>query len=316
MPFRAQGKTIRDPLGREITFHTGDNIRCYEIAGVSVRLDAGLPFSDRSFDPKFTKFRTSRAGNDSVRLHLRFSLPDIRKQDLGREVYRKPPWAIYRRRDSWLYLGISPDPSDPTLHKIAIFNDGHTRGRVYDSAKELFCAGGLHSLTLFPTDQIVLARVLADRQACYLHAAGMIIDGKGFLFIGHSDAGKSTTVTMLREEGEILCDDRIIVRRWPDGFRIHGTWSHGDIPDVSPNSAPLRAILFLEKADENRLLPIDDPKELVRMLPFFVVKPLVTADWWEKTLDLVGRIAREVPAYRMRFDRSGRIVQQLKELAS
>ena len=144
----------------------------------------------------------------------------------------------------------------------------------------------------------------------------MIVGGSGLLFVGHSDAGKTTTVTMLEGQGEILCDDRIVVRRWPEGFRIHGTWSHGDIPDVSAGSAPLRAILLLEKAGENRLVPLTDRKELVRILPFFVIKPLVTADWWEKTLDLVGAIAREVPVYRMRFDRSGRIVGALKELAS
>ncbi len=52
---------------------------------------------------------------------------------------------------------------------------------------------------------------------------------------------------ILRNKGEILCDDRIIVRRWPGGFRIHGTWSHGELPDVSTSDAPLRAIMFLEK---------------------------------------------------------------------
>ena len=45
-----------------------------------------------------------------------------------------------------------------------------------------------------------------------------------------------------------------------------------------------------------------------------VVRPVVTADWWEKTLALVGRIAAEVPAYRLRFDLSGGVVDLLKRL--
>jgi hypothetical protein len=132
------------------------------------------------------------------------------------------------------------------------------------------------------------------------------------LFVGHSEAGKSTTVTMLRDQGEILCDDRIIVRRWQDGFKIHGTWSHGDVPDVSNSCAPLNAIFLLEKAGTNEILPIEDRKEIIRMLPFYVVKPLVTAEWWKKTLDLMEKISREVPVYRLRLDKSGEVRGILK----
>ncbi len=78
------------------------------------------------------------------------------------------------------------------------------------------------------------------------------------------------------------------------------------MPDVSPASAPLRAILLLEQAQENRLIPVQDRQEIVRRLPFLLVKPLLTADWWEKTLDLLEQMAREVPVYRLKFDKSGR----------
>jgi hypothetical protein len=119
---------------------------------------------------------------------------------------------------------------------------------------------------------------------------------------------------MLRGQGEILCDDRIIVRRWPEGFRIHGTWSHGELQDVSPAGAPLRTIIYLEKAETNELIPIANKKERLAKVVSHVVKPLVTADWWEKTLVLVGRIANEIPAYRLRFDKSGQVVDLLKQL--
>ena len=144
----------------------------------------------------------------------------------------------------------------------------HTLGQIYHEDSRIFSEGNLHSLSLFPTDQIWLAPLLAGHQAFIFHAAGMKIGGQGFLFAGHSSAGKSTTVTLLKGEGEILCDDRMIVRRWPDGFRIHGTWSHGDVPHVSAAEAPLRAVLFLEKAKTNRLISITDPQEvLTRVLP-------------------------------------------------
>jgi len=86
------------------------------------------------------------------------------------------------------------------------------------------------------------------------------------------------------------------------------------VPDVSPNSAPLKAILFLEKAKENRLIPISDKKETTRRLLECLIKPFVTADWWEKTLSLVDKVVEEVPCYVLRFDKSGRVVGLLEKL--
>ena len=138
------------------------------------------------------------------------------------------------------------------------------------------------------------------------------------LFVGHSEAGKSTITRFLMASGdgdvEILCDDRNIVRRTDEGWRIYGTWSHGDVPVVSSASAPLRAILFLEKAAENTLTPLTDRREVARRLLACLIKPFVTAEWWSKTLDLVGRMAPEIPAYLMRFDKSGEIVAKLGRL--
>jgi hypothetical protein len=119
---------------------------------------------------------------------------------------------------------------------------------------------------------------------------------------------------------EILCDDRNIVRRWEGdhsghpGWWVYGTWSHGDVPDVSPASAPLRAIFFIEQAKENTLTPLTDRKEITRRLLACLIKPFVTADWWHKTLDLIEQMAGAVPCYLMRFDKSGEIVEELRKL--
>jgi hypothetical protein len=228
-------------------------------------------------------------------------------------VQRTPPWAIYRQPHAWVYRGITSEDDEGEPHRLAIFTEDHGRATIFRDPG-LFESRPLHALTTFPSDQILLARILADRQACMVHASGIIVDGQGLLFVGHSDAGKSTMIKLLRGQGEILCDDRIIVRRWPEGFAMHGTWSHGELPDVSPAGAPLRAILYLDQATTNELIPISDKVERLGGVLSHVVRPLVTADWWEKTLDVAGRIAAEVPAYRLRFDLSGQVVDLLKQL--
>ena len=286
----------------------------YEIADLTIKVEADFPLTSDIFTTKFSPFESSSSRSDQVVLRHYFSLPKLDALNPDDKAYHFPPWAIYRRPDGWLYLGIAAQPDELNFHRLAIFNLAHTLAEIYSPDDSLFRRGNLDSLSLFPTDQIWLARVLADRKGCIFHAAGMIINGSGFLFVGHSSAGKSTLVSLLQDEGEILCDDRIALRKWPHDFRIYGTWSHGDVPIVSPASAPLRAICLLEKAPHNRLIPIEDPREIVRTLPFYIVKPLVTVDWWEKTLDLIGAIAREVPVYRLQFDKSGQVRQVIRSL--
>jgi MoaA/NifB/PqqE/SkfB family radical SAM enzyme len=287
--------------------------RYYRIAGITIQVAADFPITDDTFLPKFELFRVEGPGEDTISLRLVPGAPKVSDLRLGQEVYRRAPWAIFRQRDSWAYLGTSPEGEVIDGANVSIFSLDYSRGTIC-RRPETFHVGGSHSLTAFPSDQILLAPLLALRQACFLHASGIILDGQGLLFVGHSDAGKSTMIKMLRGQGEILCDDRIIVRRWPDGFHIHGTWSHGELPDVSPAGAPLRAIFFLEQAEGNEAIPLSDTRDYLGRILSHVVRPLLTADWWEKTLDLAGKIATEVPAYRLRFDMSGQVVDLLKKL--
>ena len=288
--------------------------RYYEIAGLTVLVESDLPITAETFSPKFQEFQVEGPGDDLISIRHHFSLPDLKGQDLGVEVYRKAPWAIYRKGRSWIYLGISPDADGPTPYQVAVFNQDHSRGQIYHPQDDHFRQGGSPALTLMVTDQIWLARVLAHRQGCFLHSSGVIIAGQGLLFIGHSEAGKSTMVKMLQGKAEILCDDRNIVRRWPEGFRVHGTWSHGEVPLVSAASAPLRALLFLRKSSQNRLVRLENRREILGLLLGCLIKPLVTADWWDRTLDLMAAMVREVPCYELEFDQSGQIVSELEAL--
>lgn len=286
----------------------------FKIAGVTIRVDADLPITENTFHPKFDAFRVDDRGEDSIYLHHHFELPSLSALPLGREIYRRPPWAIFQSADAFHYTWIPQSPDDDEdQQRVAVFSLNHTRAEFYnDEVGEYeFRTGNIESLTLFPTDQILLARMLADRAACFIHSAGLISQGQGYLFVGHSSAGKSTITRLFESHAEILCDDRNIIRRWPDGFRVYGSWSHGDVPNVSGNDAPLKAIFFLHQACENRVMRMDNRWEITQNLLSCLIRPFVTVDWWAKTLDLVELIGREVPCYSLYFDTSGEIVEKV-----
>jgi hypothetical protein len=289
--------------------------RYYEIGGVTVEVRSDLPISEATFAAKFGLFEVAGPGRDTISIHHRFGLPELGPGQLGREVYRQPPWVIYSREDSWNYfmMARSREGSKPCC--VAIFDANYRRGEVYHAAADHFLRGGIDSLTGFPSDLTLLAQVFADRSGCVIHSAAAVLDGSGLLFVGQSGAGKSTTMKILDGRARILCDDRNIVRRWPDGFRVHGTWSHGEIARVSGAGAPLRAVLLLCQSRGNRLVRLTDLKAIVGRLLACLIRPLATAAWWEKSLDTVAALVREVPCYEMQFDQSGRIVPELATLA-
>lgn len=292
--------------------------RFYSIAAMTVEVDADLPITDGTFRPKFELFRTDGPAARNIEIRHHFSLPDMEGRDLGREVYHKAPWAVYRRGESWIYLGIYPEADDPRLHRVIIFNDDHTKAHVFHPSPELFEGGGHDSLMLLSSDQIFLARALPHWGAVFVHGASVILDGEGLLFLGQSGAGKSTMVKLLtaRFGGrlETLCDDRSIILREANGrYMLYGSWSHGELPTVSPNGAPLAGVFFLCQSPDNRLERKDEPRAVIADLLARFVRPLLSADWWGDVLGLADRMVRELPIYDAHFDKSGEICGRLEE---
>ncbi len=303
-------------------------------------MESDLAIANATFHHTFNLFQVDRPEEVTISIRHHAGFPDLEGQDLGEEVYQIGDWRIHKRSNAWIYLRTSASETRESerrsssvayrnqasegIERLAIFDHDHTRARVFGdlgSLLRLHSSRSDHSLLTparllgllrahrqlhsFRSDHnfltlAALAQVLADRGGCFIHSSGAIMDGQGFLFVGHSDAGKSTIRAMLKDEAgvEILGDDRNVIGRWPDGYRVHGVWSSMSVEDVSAASAPLRAILWLEQAPENRLIPLDDRMEVIRKL-------LATAEWWDKSLLIAQDIARQVPCYILRFDLSG-----------
>lgn len=311
--------------------------RYFRIADITVRIESDLDFRKVKFKDELMAFAVDGPGDDNVEFRHIFELPDLEGKDLGKELYRKPPWAISRKKDgTWFYLGISPDEKDTSLHRVAVFNSDHTRGTIYSPPNQinLVQEHEWQALSHFPTDQIWLGPLLADRNAVLVHSAAAIVNGHGLVFVGHSEAGKSTTMEILKaanREGvlstEILCDDRNVLRFWSASsgvksevrnvngqWLVHGTWSHGTTADVSPSSAPLSAILFLKQDRQNKIEPLTDRKKIWHQLLATLIRPMVTAEWWQKELDVLECIVNDIPCYTMHFDKSGKIVEEINRL--
>jgi len=59
---------------------------------------------------------------------------------------------------------------------------------------------------------------------------------------------------------------------------------------------------------------LTDRQEITRRLLACVIKPFVTVEWLEKTIDVVAQLSAEARFYLMRFDKSGAIVSEINRL--
>ena len=300
--------------------------RYFRIAGITIGIESDLDFNEFEFGHELKAFRVSGPGDDNVLIRHVFDVPDLKGKDFGHVIYNKVPWLISQKNGTWYYRAISQSEPDKTLQYGSFTND-HSQATIYTSPSvaSSLTSNGWHSLSLFPTDQIWLTPLLAQRRAILLHSSAILLNGMALLFIGHSTAGKSTIVTMLKEASqngriaqttEILCDDRNVVRKWDDGWRVHGTWSHGSVSEVSPSSGLLKAVLFLRQEKENRLVPLKDPMDIYGKLLSTTIKALTTREWWQKEMDLLAELIREIPFYTVNFDLSGDIVDSLAKLVT
>jgi len=148
---------------------------------------------------------------------------------------------------------------------------------------------------------VFLAR-LSRLRGVLVHACGLVIGGRGLLFLGTSGAGKSTTARLWKERGgvTILSDDRIVIRAEGDGYRIYGTPWHGEAGWETPASARLDAVFLLDQAPRNRIVEITPSSAVAQMM----VRSF-PAMWDQQGLEFavrfLARLAEKVPVRKLQF---------------
>ncbi len=155
---------------------------------------------------------------------------------------------------------------------------------------------------LHPVDRVLCMGVLANRGGFIVHSCGWACNGKSVLFPGVSGAGKTTLCRQLMAagQGNVLSDDRVVLREGPEGFRACGTPWPGDAKQARNESAPLAVLCFIEQSPEHRLIPIR-PAEALRRLMEAASIPWFSPKLRDLVLPQVERLVSTVPAYRLGF---------------
>lgn len=147
-------------------------------------------------------------------------------------------------------------------------------------------------------DLLGIETLMLSHRALLLHAAFIRSNGRGILFTAPSGTGKSTQASLWEKHmgAEILNGDRAGVRKIGDTWHAFGLPYAGSSNIFRNESAPLRAVVLLRQAKENRIYRISSA-EAMRS-----IYPEVTIHRWEpgfvnQAVDLFLELCSDVPFY-------------------
>ena len=146
------------------------------------------------------------------------------------------------------------------------------------------------------------ARRLSGRDSLLIHSSAAIADGKGFLFVGPSEAGKSTAIRNSAAH-HVLGDEMNLIHFTDAGPVVEGTPFNGTFRDKKPGSAPLAGVFLLNKAPAHSLTEVN-PAEAAshlaaEIVPFIGLEDTVSPDTVPQLVDAATRILEGVPVQRL-----------------
>jgi hypothetical protein len=221
-------------------------------------------------------------------------------------------WSSYARSGAHQFyfstpsLGTSP-------YKAAWFDEDFELGRILLNRRYLDDGRAVFPLE-YPIDELIMTHRLARGQGVEVHAVGLVDrDGSGYLFLGHSGAGKSTTARLWMPEAgvQLLSDDRIILRRHDGEFWMYGTPWHGDAGIASPGRARLTSLFILEQALVNKSVPLK-PSQAVAELFARSFAPHYIGEGLQFTLKFLEEVAERIPCSIFQFLPDSRAVEAIR----
>lgn len=174
-------------------------------------------------------------------------------------------WRLYSTGHSYVFqlfatnLGTTP-------YLIGRFDRTFRSGKVF-LHRPYFGRRRVVNPLQYPLDELLILHMLSRGRGVEVHACGLVQGGKGYLFAGHSGAGKTTMARLWKREPgvTVLSDDRIVLRRIDGRFWMYGTPWHGDAGLALPARAPLTQVFLIRHAAENAVVPIAGAEATARL---------------------------------------------------
>lgn len=224
-------------------------------------------------------------------------------------------------KDVEIYCNEDNPPSPPFRPVLEIINRGKEGiggfEKVFSEQKEINSKKVIINPFCYPIDRLLMMYILSKKQGAMFHAAGIIINGKGYIFPGSSGTGKSTLSGLFQSDkgSLVLTDERVVVRKVNGKIKVFGTPWPGEAGIAVNKSIPLSGIFFIRHGTENKIKEIKPVEAMQRLLPLTSI-PWYDHDIMTKILHFCENLISHVLTYELYFEPDGRVVEVLKEFSN
>jgi hypothetical protein len=224
-------------------------------------------------------------------------------------------WRLYELADALYEFRFAAPFSGWRTYKVARFSRDFKVGEILCQPKYFAPGERVYPLE-YPLDEVLISNLLACGRGIEVHACGLSDrDGRGYLFVGQSGAGKSTIASLWARAGagvRVLSDERIILR-WQNGrIWMYGTPWHGCAGLARPDSAPLTRTFFLARGTDNELVPQNRAESAARLFACSF-PPFYSLDGLAFILEFLEKLTRLVTCDELRFIPDDSAVQFVRE---
>lgn len=162
---------------------------------------------------------------------------------------------------------------------------------------------------------LALEKEMIQVGAMLLHSAYMCYDGTAVLFSAASGTGKSTQADLWEKYRgtRTINGDRSLLIRETDGWKAYG-WPICGSSEICHNEKyPIRAIVMLKQAKENKVYPLQGFRAVRDTME------QITINAWDsefqiRVMDLLEELRKEVPIYCLECDISEDAVRCLEQV--
>lgn len=165
---------------------------------------------------------------------------------------------------------------------------------VPEKRAESFCVYA-NWMLLLPWEEMLLAR-----ERLILHASAAVDGGEAILFTAPSGGGKSTQAALWEQVAgsEVLNGDKVVISTEADSPVAYGSPIAGSSGIYKNASAPIKAIVYLRKAPENRVERMDKSRACLALYSQ-AVKMEGDAGFNTALLPLLESIVQAVPVLEL-----------------